>query len=186
MASSSMKRVVMTIDEYFRGPESNRPRELVYGVVREPPAPFPYHQGVVTRLATLLENHAADTRLGDVYVSPIDVVLDEARGLVLQPDIIFVAASNRAIVRDRVWGAPDLVVEVLSSGTARRDRTAKLKWYEQYGVREYWLVHPLLAWIEVVAWCDSDAGSDVYESHAPVRSRVLPDLRLMPNDMFRR
>lgn len=174
----------MTTDEYFVGPESNRPRELVFGVVREPPAPFPYHQGAVTRLASVLHTHTARNRLGDVYVSPIDVVLEERRGLVLQPDIVFVAASNRAIVRDRIWGAPDLVIEVLSPRTSQRDRTTKLAWYREYLVRECWLVDPVASSIEIVD-CTSVTVPAVYEGARPVRSGVLPTLVLSADDVLR-
>lgn len=173
----------MRTDEYFLGPESNTPRELVFGVVREPPAPFPYHQGVVTRLASVLHAHTAQNRLGDVYVSPVDVVLDERRGLVLQPDIVFVAASNRAIVRDRIWGAPDIVIEVLSARTSQRDRTTKLAWYREYRVGEYWLVDPVSASIEIVD-CASVTVPAVYEGVRPLRSRVLPTIVLSAHDAF--
>jgi Uma2 family endonuclease len=175
----------VTIDSYFHGPESLQPRELIYGVVREPPAPLPYHQLLVTRLTVAIEEHVTGRGLGDVYVSPIDVVFDAAGGLVLQPDIIFVAAANRGIVRDRVWGAPDLVVEVLSSGTAQRDRTAKLAWYRQYGVKEYWLVDPAQGTIEVVD-CTQTGPPTVSDLQAPLLSPVLGGPVAIPDDLFYR
>src|SRR5262250_3042627 len=121
--------------EYFQYPESTRRMELVWGVVREPPAPRWGHQSVVTRLTTLLDTYVRTNRFGHVCVSPIDVVLDEPRDLVVQPDIVFVSNERMAIVRQRVFGPPDLTVEVLSFGTAFRDRTEKLAWYRDYGVR---------------------------------------------------
>jgi Uma2 family endonuclease len=173
----------LTVHRYFEEPESSRPMELIYGVVREPPAPFLRHQGVVTRLASALNEHVRRDGLGDVYVSPVDVVLDEARALVLQPDIIFIAAARRHIARDRVWGAPDLVVEVLSPGTARRDRTRKLAWYRQYGVKECWLVDPLRRRVDVVA-CDVPRSRRVFAGSTPIRSRVLPALDLQGGEVF--
>ena len=59
--------------------------------------------------------------LGRVLVSPVDVVLDEKKALIVQPDIVFISRERIGIVRDRIWGAPDLVIEVLSPGTRRRD-----------------------------------------------------------------
>jgi Uma2 family endonuclease len=169
----------LTVHRYLEGPESMRPMELIFGYVREPPSPFATHQGVVTRLTSALYEHARRRGLGAVYVSPIDVVLDEARALVVQPDVIFIAAARQHIVRDRVWGAPDLVVEVLSPGTARRDRTQKLRWYRQYGVKECWLVDPLRRRVDVIA-CDARprARRQVYAGSTPIRSRVLADLEL--------
>ena len=58
----------VSVDSYLRTPETNNPMELVYGVVREPPAPFYGHQSVVTNLATLLNEHARTHNLGRVCV----------------------------------------------------------------------------------------------------------------------
>src|SRR5688500_7394274 len=128
------KRV--TTRDYFNLPESNRPAELVYGVVREPPAPFYGHQRVVGLVFRILSEHVERYGLGEVCVSPIDIVLDEPAALIVQPDVIFIARNRISIIRKQVWGAPDLVVEVASPGTEYRDRTVKLAWYRAYGVRE--------------------------------------------------
>lgn len=128
--------------EYLAGPEELTRKELVWGIVREPPAPYCSHQTVVGATFMLLALHARQHALGRVLVSPVDVVLDEARALVLQPDVVFVAAARADIVRDQIWGAPDLVVEILSPGTRRRDTIDKRRWYAHYGVREYWVVDP--------------------------------------------
>lgn len=56
-------------------------------------------------------------------VAPLDVVLDETAALVVQPDVVFISRDRLGIIRNQVWGAPDLVVEVASLGTAERDRS---------------------------------------------------------------
>ncbi len=170
----------LTVDAYFRLPESTHHMELVYGTVHEPPAPFYEHQSVVTRLTALLDRHVTRNQLGRVCVSPIDVVLDREAGLVLQPDLIFISNARLSIIRDRVWGAPDLAVEVLSPGTAARDRIFKIDCYRQHGVREAWLVDPEARLVEVHSF---DVGKDVsaprtFEEDSHVRSGVLPRLRL--------
>lgn len=137
--SSSVDRI--STDEYLRGPETTARQSLIYGVlVREPAAPRYGHQAVVTRLTVLLDAVVRDGSKGLVCVSPIDVVLDADRALVLQPDVLFVSAARRRIVTDRIHGAPDLAVEVLSTRTERRDRLVKVRLYKKYGVRECWLV----------------------------------------------
>jgi Uma2 family endonuclease len=118
--------------------------------VREPPAPRYGHQSIVTHLGALLDAHVRAEALGVVAVSPIDVVLDAARHLVVQPDILFVSADRRRIIRDQLWGPPDLVVEVLSRGSARHDTGLKLRWYRRYGVRECWLADPATRAVVVV------------------------------------
>src|SRR5262245_21323555 len=104
----------LTVADYFELPETMSPMELVFGVVREPPAPRYGHQSLLTRLASLLHQHVTTHDLGHVAVAPVDVVLNEGASLVVQPDIVFVARPRLHIIRDRVWGPPDLVVEVLS------------------------------------------------------------------------
>jgi Uma2 family endonuclease len=143
-----MERV--SVRDYFEQAESLRPMELVYGVVREPPAPRYGHQSIVTRLTVLLDTHVRAHGLGVVCVAPVDVVLDEQGALVLQPDVVFVAQARLGIIRDRIWGPPDLVVEVLSTKTEQRDRVMKMQWYRLYGVGECWLVDPKRQSLEVV------------------------------------
>jgi Uma2 family endonuclease len=173
----------MTTVNYFRGPDTNRRRELVWGVLREPPAPYFVHQELVTRLAALL--HAQVRGLGKVCVSPVDVVLDRDRALVVQPDVVFVSTARLGLIDRRIWGAPDLVVEVLSLGTARRDRTTKLRWYRRYGVRECWLVDPIGREIVVIALGrPGRVQRRRFSGRARVQSDVLPDVRLSAAQIF--
>ena len=168
---------------YLSGPETNRPQELAYGVVREPAAPGFNHQIIVGRLFAQLDRRVRRYRCGVVVTSPVDVVLDVRNRLVVQPDILFVDRERLAICRTQIWGPPDLVVEVLSTGNARRDRTVKVDWYRQYGVRECWLVDAVAASVHVV---DLTAGARAREfrDRAIVRSAVLPRMRLRVADIF--
>lgn len=163
----------MKTDEYLSAPEDLRRRELVWGVVREPPSPFAPHQRVITRLAALLDQYVREHDLGTVLVAPMDVVLDPDKDLVLQPDVMFISHARESIIRDFVRGAPDLVVEVTSAGTARYDRLEKVAWYRTYGVRECWLIDPYEQTVTV-----ADLASDVegveYRGHVAVGSSVLP------------
>jgi Uma2 family endonuclease len=172
----------ISTDDYFRRPETNRPAELAYGVVREPPTPFYGHQHVVGQLFLLLKSHVAKHRLGDVCISPMDVVLDKDAGLIVQPDIMFISNERSSIIQNHVWGAPDLVVEVASPTTEYRDRTIKLAWYRKYGVRESWLVNPKREQVTVVD-CVSGA-EETFSGSGPVRSRVLQELSITAAQCF--
>ena len=130
---------ISTVD-YLKTSESNRPREVTYGIVREPPAPFFSHQSVVLATARALCDHTDRGGLGKVAVAPIDVILDPERALIVQPDVLFVSTERLSIIRDQVWGAPDLVVEVFSHGSETYDRKEKYGWYRQDGVREFWMI----------------------------------------------
>jgi Uma2 family endonuclease len=76
-----------------------------------------------------------------VWLSPIDVILDAERALVVQPDLLVVSEARRAIVQDRVRGAPDLMIEVLSPNPRVGSIAERLRWFARYDVRECWLVH---------------------------------------------
>jgi Uma2 family endonuclease len=182
-SSASMPEKKISVAEYFQRPETMQPMELVWGRVREPPAPLFGHQAVVTTLGSTLYQ-LAHGRFGIVCVAPVDVVLDEVRGLVVQPDVVFVSNERRAIIRDRVWGAPDLVVEILSRRTATRDRTVKTAWYRRYGVRECWLADRERRAIEV-ADLQSVTVPQLFTGEQPMRSSVLPEWRVSVADLFR-
>jgi Uma2 family endonuclease len=175
----------MTADEYlYETEESNRHRELALSRVREPPAPFFSHQLLVLRVAKVWSDHVEARGLGRVAVAPVDVVLDKERALILQPDVLFISTPRLSIIRDQVWGPPDLVAEILSHGTATRDRGEKLGWYRQYGVRECWLVDPFNLRVTVV---DFAGPSPVYRNAKgsdKIRSTVLPDLELSTDSLF--
>ncbi len=171
----------LTTSEYLRTPETVRPQELVYGLVRDAAAPLPSHQAAVGDVYRCLYAHLEQTRSGRVWISPIDVILDRERALVVQPDAIVVLNERRHLVTDRVWGAPDLVVEVMSPEPRIGRLDERLAWFAQYGVRECWLVQQLVRQIEVVAFA---AGAIVQRRVcAPderIASLVLPQLDVTP------
>jgi Uma2 family endonuclease len=175
----------MTADEYlYDTEESNRIRELALSRVCEPPAPFFSHQSLVLQVATIWSDHVRPRQLGRVAVAPVDVVLDHDRALILQPDVLFVSTSRLSIIRDQVWGAPDLVAEILSHSTKHRDRGEKLEWYRQYGVRECWLVDLYGDAVTVFDFTRPAPVARVAKGVDAIRSSVLPDLELSAFDVF--
>jgi Uma2 family endonuclease len=175
----------MTADEYlYETDETNRRRELHLSRVREPPAPFFSHQELVLRVAKVLSDHVGPRGLGRVAIAPVDVVLDRDRALILQPDVLFVSTARLSIIRNQVWGAPDLVVEVLSHSTMHRDRGDKLDWYQQYGVRECWLVDLYDDSVTVVDFTGPARESRAAKGVEPIESTVLPDLELSAFGLF--
>ena len=165
----------LIVAEYLEGPEWLSPRELAWGMVRDAPAPWFGHQLVVGQVFARLDAHVRAQQLGVALIAPLDVVLDEQRALVVQPDVLFVSEARREIIRHQVWGAPDLVVEVASRRTARRDRTTKLGWYRRYGVRECWLVDPDRRTVTVVDLTAKGRGAVArFKGTERLRSAVLP------------
>jgi Uma2 family endonuclease len=148
--------------------------ELLYGRLVVTPAPTARHQHVVARVLYLLL-HCADRNGDQALASPIDVVL--ADHSVVQPDVIYVRAARSSIIRERIEGAPDLVVEVLSTGTARRDLGEKLRLYAEAGVAEYWIVDPVHETFEFLV--NAGDGFRVSLPDGPIfRSAAIAELEL--------
>jgi Uma2 family endonuclease len=158
-------------------PETNIPIELIDGLVIYPhwsaetmsPSPTPAHQDIVLNVGALLKVYARESG-GKAYIAPIDVDLDaETR---VQPDAIYTTPDSACVRTARgLQGPPDLVVEVLSPGTAARDKTVKFARYEAAGVGEYWLIDPRDSLIEVYTRTDDGlrrlgafARHDTFES----------------------
>jgi len=135
----------MTAADFLQLPESMQKIELIAGEVFMPPSPLSDHQRVVIRSLSVLESLVPN---GEVLISPMDVVFDDEN--VFQPDVFWVAEDSQCVDKGANFvGAPDLIVEVLSPGTALKDRREKFLIYEKYGVGEYWLIDPAAATVEV-------------------------------------
>lgn len=131
----------MNYDQLCLLPEDGNQYELFDGELVMTPSPRARHQEIVGKLLVLLQQHVQNNSLGKVYVAPLDTIMDEYT--IVQPDILFVSRERVAeIVKERIEGAPDLVVEVLSPSTFHKDLRRKMRVYSQFGVREYWIVDP--------------------------------------------
>ncbi len=164
-------------------PDDNKLYEVLDGELIMSPAPNAHHQEITFNVAKLLDAFVRANKLGKVYVSPLDVVLSDE---LAEPDVIFVSVERKSIVGpQRVTGAPDLVVEVLSLSTARRDLRYKWDLYARSGVREYWIVNPDAKTVEVLTLV-----RNAYERHTlaegdtPVTSKVLEGFSASVKDVF--
>jgi Uma2 family endonuclease len=170
---------LISVDEYFRTPERLAPAELAHGVLRVADAPTPVHQSTVAQLFVALRAHVVERRLGRVWLSPLDVVLDEARALVVQPDLMFISNAREWIVRDRVRGAPDLVIEVLSPHPRVGRNEEHLLWFANHGVRECWLVYQELKRVGVISFDGGRVGEPrLFGQRDQIKSSVLPDFSM--------
>lgn len=131
---------VFTVDDLAYVPDDGKCYEIVEGELVVSPSPNRKHQRMVLNCAEFLRK-VERARYGQVYVAPFDVVLDDYN--VTEPDVLFVREDRLSIIAEaNVQGAPDLVVEVLSSNTRGRDLGLKARLYARYGVNEYWVVDP--------------------------------------------
>jgi Uma2 family endonuclease len=173
-----------TYSHYAALPDDGRRYEIIDGVLYMPPAPSYGHQSANNLFATYLTIHVQFTGLGRVLAAPFDVEL--APNVVVQPDVIVVLAANQDIITpSRIIGAPDLVVEIASPGTATYDRSKKLPVYERAGVGEYWIVDPITQSVEVLLLeNDSYQSKGVFAGQSLLPSRVVPDLPVRVNQFF--
>jgi Uma2 family endonuclease len=178
-----------SVADYMQWPAELR-CELIDGVIYDmAPAPTLAHQTVVVVLCTVFRNvlqlSASEGDKGggggrsacQVFVAPVDVVLGPTS--VVQPDLIVVCDPAKLANGKNVQGAPDLVVEVLSTTTAIKDRREKKQLYERAGVQEYLMVHPLEFYAEYYR-LNAEGGFDpprILGAADVLRLRLLPELR---------
>ena len=175
----------MTTAEYLRTPESVLPQELIHGRLMVADAPLVPHQAAVADLFRALDAHVRAHGLGRVWLAPLDVILDAGRAIVVQPDLCFVAEARGSIVGDRVHGAPDLVVEVLSPNPRVGRTDTRLELYARYGVAECWLAHVPERRLEIVGFGGGAVRSRrVFVAGARIVSDLLPRFDVTPGALL--
>ena len=141
-ATTTSPAARISLDEYFELPTDDERIELVYGACIVSPRPSEEHNDLVHDLAEILKRWVRHHHLGTISID-IDVVFDEPNDLVYAPDILFTLKSNRSRrVKGRLFGTPDLCIEVLSPSERPWLQNRKFADYEGYGVRWYWTVLP--------------------------------------------
>ncbi len=141
VAARKDRQGFLTYRDLWDTPEDGNRYEIISGHVYVTPQPTTTHQRVSRNLAMVLDRHVTENDHGEILYARIGVVLEKPSGV--QPDIIFVAKDRLSIIQEKaVFGAPDLVVELLSSSTAGRDRGIKKDLYARTGVAHYWLLDP--------------------------------------------
>ncbi len=176
-------RIKFTYKDYLQLPEDKR-YELIEGEFFMVPSPSWSHQTISTNLFRVLDGYVKSHKLGEVRYAPLDVVLSEEN--VLQPDILFISKERFNIITDKnVQGAPDLVIEILSSTTAEKDKGLKQKLYAKFGVREYWLVDPDKETIEVLTLAEEGFESiKAYQGGEILESPLLKGISLNVTEIF--
>lgn len=135
----------VTAAEFLELPETTQPTELIEWEIIVRPAPVPKHQRLTGRFYSRLNQLIPN---GEVFISPIDLYLDEAN--VPQPDVVWVSENSRCkITEKRLEVPPELIVEIFSPGTAKRDKSDKYQLYQRHTIPEYWMVDPVGQYVEV-------------------------------------
>jgi Uma2 family endonuclease len=142
MPSSTRPDARLTYADFLLFPDDGKRHELIDGEHYVTPCPNLRHQRLLGRLFfAFAEQLRADPSLGEVCLSPFDVVFSQWD--VVEPDLLFVAGDQQPILTEKnIVGAPALVVEIFSPSTRKRDQQIKRRLFERSGVREYWMVDP--------------------------------------------
>ena len=172
----------LTYEDYASLPDDER-CELIDGELIPMPSPKKIHQRLILDLSWILRR-LEEMGLGELFIAPFDVIL--SRFNVVQPDLIFVSSARAHIItEDNIRGAPDLVVEILSPSTQRRDRIVKRNLYARHGVGEYWLIDPYGKTATILI-----LGANGYDTHAvygegdTLTSPTLAGFALNLSDLF--
>ncbi len=134
--------VKLTYDDFVLFPDDGKRHELIDGEHYVTPSPSIRHQEISGRLHLLIGAWLEEHPVGKIFFAPLDVLLSKFD--VVEPDLLYVSNERAAtlLAGQHVTGAPDLVVEIGSPATRKRDETIKRRLYERSGVVEYWIVDP--------------------------------------------
>lgn len=188
VSPSEPNGVRLTYDDFVQFPDDGRRHELIDGEHYVTPSPNLKHQAVLGNLHLVIGNWLAEHPIGRVFFAPFDVVF--TRFDVVEPDLLYMSNGRAAeiLTSANVQGAPDLVVEIGSPGTRRRDETIKRRLYERAGVSEYWTVDPELDLLRVYRRTDGEFARPVElsaEAGDVLTMPLLPGLDLPLARIFR-
>jgi Uma2 family endonuclease len=170
-----------TYAEYCKWDDEQR-WELIEGIpYNMTPAPATKHQSILTKLVSRIDAFLAG-KTCKPFIAPTDVVFDDYN--VVQPDLLVVCDRSK-ITDANIKGTPDLVVEILSPSTSRKDRREKKALYERFGVREYLVIDPANETVERLRLVKGKYGNpDVFGWDESMKLVVLPELELNLWEIF--
>ena len=135
------KRKNYTYHDYLNLPEDGKRYEVINGELVMVEAPNTIHQNIIIKIIYEIEDFLRQQKIGKIFCSPTDIKFNDTN--VVQPDILFISKERLNIITENnINGAPNLIMEILSPGTAYYDLIGKKELYEQFGVKEYWIVDP--------------------------------------------
>ena len=134
--------VKLTYDDFLLFPDDGKRHELIDGEHYVTPSPNTKHQGILVELLWTLRSYLETHPIGRVFCAPFDIVFSAHD--VVEPDLVYLSHERAATVLtpQNARGAPEVVVEIASKSTRKRDETIKRRLYERDGVSEYWVVDP--------------------------------------------
>jgi excisionase family DNA binding protein len=173
----------LTYSDYAKIPaEPGFQHEVIDGILVREPSPSFQHQRVSRRLQRILEDyfHETDPK-GEVFNAPLDLNLEVHT--VVQPDLMYLPGSRPAR-NNPVDSVPELIVEILSPSSGRRDRVLKLNHYQSSGVPHYWILDSEDGFVEAYELQDGLYVSMVRACEGAFCHPGFPDLSFNIDELF--
>ena len=171
----------ITLEQYETLPE-NRRVEVFDGVAYDMASPSQIHQALSMELSNILYNYIKTKKQScQVFSAPFDVKLSDNPLTIVQPDIMIVCDRNK-LDEKRCNGAPDFIIEIVSPGNSSHDYIRKLYYYNNFGVREYWIVDPKRRMI-TVNYFEGDLINVAYSFDATIKINIYDDLYINFSDI---
>ncbi len=180
--------VKLTYDDFLLFPDDGKRHELIDGEHYVTPSPNLKHQNVSGNLHLLIGSWLEEHPVGHIFYAPFDVVFSPFD--VVEPDLLYMSNARGAeiLTAANVRGVPELVIEIGSPSTRKRDETIKRRLYERSGVTEYWVVDPELDVVRVYRRSGDRFDRAVElsaEAGDAIETRLLPGLVLPLARVFR-
>jgi Uma2 family endonuclease len=183
MEATLTKRLTYSDYVQMTPPDSGK-FQLIEGELISMTSPNTKHQRIIRLITKFLESYLDKNSIGEIFLSPMDVVLGEHN--TYQPDLLFILESNKKIIEEtKINGTPDMVVEVLSPSNAYYDLVIKKKIYESSGVKEYWIVDPIQDTLDLYVLQNNKFQHKVQiEKKGIIPSEIFPGLDLDLEKIF--
>jgi len=166
-------------------------RELIDGFIKMMSAPTFVHADVVVEITWYLKSFVKKKKgRCKVICSPVAVrfytggVEDADITTVVQPDVCVVCDLSKIDRKKGILGAPDMIVEVISPSTGKRDLNEKFNLYEKHGVIEYWVVYPEDKTIHAFVLCDGKYGEGTIYTNGIIPVSIFPECQLDIEEIF--
>jgi Uma2 family endonuclease len=184
---SPRSAVKLTYDDFLLFPDDGNRHELIDGEHYVTPSPNPRHQRILGKLHLAIGNFLERHPIGEVFFAPLDVVISNFD--VVEPDLLYMSRERAAqvLVPEHVRGVPELVVEVASKGTRKRDETIKRALYQRAGITEYWVIDPKIEVVRVYQNAPNGFGRPRElrrDADDTLTTTLLPGLQISLNEVF--
>lgn len=172
---------IITLEQYEALPEEKRV-EVFEGIVYDMASPSQIHQSISMQLSTAINNYILRKKGGcSIFSAPFDVKLSDDPLIIVQPDIMVVCDKDK-LDGKRCNGAPDFIIEIVSPGNPSDDYIRKPYYYNNYGVREYWIVDPRRK-IITVNYFEGNIVSVQYAFDCAIKVNIYDDLFINFSDI---